>query len=259
MPSGEITERTDAPDNDLADADQTIGAPNVAAVFAELALDLFASGELSHVLRRIVEVANVVIDGCDFASVTLLEDDRFSTPVYTHTQALRADEAQYTTDEGPCIDALASTTVHATASNWDENWPQWGPRAREIGVQSVLAVPLRIPNTHHTRLGAVNMYSLSGAGFTTSSQEMALVLSAHAAIAAVVSREKMMAATREKTFNEALASRDVIGQAKGMLMERHAIGADEAFDVLRRASQRLNTKLRDVATEVVRNHANSAD
>jgi hypothetical protein len=126
-------------------------------------------------------------------------------------------------------------------------------------MRSVLAVPLRIPNTNHTRLGAVNMYSRSGEGFSVSSQEMALVLSAHAAIAAVVSRERIMAATKEKTFKEALASRDVIGQAKGMLMERHSIGPDQAFDILRRSSQSLNAKLRDVATEVVRNHRTSAD
>jgi GAF domain-containing protein len=225
---------------------------NVASTFAEIATDLFGAGELSEVLRRIVEVANAVVEGCDLASVTLLEGEKFSTPVYTHTNALRVDEVQYSTGEGPCIEALLTGTVHGTAPGWREQWPDWAARAEQVGVQSVLAVPLRIPNTTHLRLGAVNMYSRSAHGFSDTSQEMALVLSAHAAIAAVVARERNEKEHQERTFQEALSSRDVIGQAKGMLMERHRITADEAFDALRRSSQGLNSKLRDVAHDLVR-------
>lgn len=224
---------------------------SVASTFAAIALDLFGAGELSEVLRRIVEVATTVIDGCDLASVTMLEGDKFSTPVYTHTNALRVDEVQYSTEEGPCIDALLSGTVHGTATGWRELWPDWAARAEQAGIGSVLAVPLRIPNTEHLRLGAVNMYSYASDGFTEADQEVALILSAHAAIAAVVARERDEKEHKERTFQEALSSRDVIGQAKGMLMERHRISAEDAFETLRRSSQGLNSKLRDVARELV--------
>lgn len=224
---------------------------SVASTFAAIALDLFSAGELSEVLRRIVEAATTVIDECDLASVTMLEGDKFSTPVYTHTNALRVDEVQYSTEEGPCIDALLSGTVHGTAPDWREQWPDWAAMAEKAGIGSVLAVPLRIPNTEHLRLGAVNMYSYAGDGFTEADQEVALILSAHAAIAAVVARERGEKEHQERSFQEALSSRDVIGQAKGMLMERHRISAEDAFDTLRRSSQGLNSKLRDVARELV--------
>jgi len=242
---------------DLTEAEDDARA--IATSFADIAVDLFAAGELTEVMRRIVEVANVVVAGCDMASVTLLEGEKFSTPVYTHTNALRVDEVQYSTDEGPCIEALLTGTVHGTAPGWRAQWPEWAAKAEEAGLGSVLAVPLRIPNTTHLRLGAVNMYSRSKDGFTETDQETALILSAHAAIAAVVARERMEKDDQERTFQEALSSRDVIGQAKGMLMERHRISADEAFDALRRSSQGLNSKLRDVAHDLVRGTGVSQD
>lgn len=230
---------------------------SVASSFAGIAVDLFSAGELSEVLRRIVEVATSVIDGCDLASVTMLEGEKFTTPVYTHTNALRVDEVQYSTGEGPCIEALLSGTVHGTAPDWTEQWPDWAAKAERAGIGSVLAVPLRIPNTDYLRLGAVNMYSYAGDGFSEADQEVALILSAHAAIAAVVARERDEKQHQERTFLEALSSRDVIGQAKGMLMERHRITAEDAFDALRRSSQGLNSKLRDVARELVAGNENS--
>lgn len=242
---------------DLTEAED--GDRAIATSFADIAVDLFAAGELTEVMRRIVEVANAVVAGCDMASVTLLEGDKFSTPVYTHTNALRVDEVQYSTDQGPCIEALLTGTVHGTTPSWRAQWPEWAAKAEEAGLGSVLAVPLRIPNTTHLRLGAVNMYSRSKDGFDETDQETALILSAHAAIAAVVARERMEKDDQERTFQEALSSRDVIGQAKGMLMERHRISADEAFDALRRSSQGLNSKLRDVAHEVVRGTGVSKD
>lgn len=236
--------------DDVVAAAETDGN-SLASSFAAIALDLFAAGELAEVMRRIVEVATSVIGNCDLASVTMLEGDHFSTPVYTHTNALRVDEVQYSTQQGPCIEALLSGTVHGTTPGWREQWPEWASKAEEAGIGSVLAVPLRIPDTIHLRLGAVNMYSYSGDGFTKADQELALILSAHAAIAAVVARERDERQHQERTFHEALGSRDVIGQAKGMLMERHRITADEAFDILRRSSQNLNSKLRDVAARLV--------
>lgn len=260
-PSGQHKAELDVPERRLGEGSEESAADTpvaendnergVASTFAAIALDLFSAGELSEVLRRIVEAATTVIDGCDLASVTMLEGDKFSTPVYTHTNALRVDEVQYSTEEGPCIDALLSGTVHGTATGWREQWPDWAVRAEQAGIGSVLAVPLRIPNTEHLRLGAVNMYSYASDGFTEADQEVALILSAHAAIAAVVARERDEKEHQERTFQEALSSRDVIGQAKGMLMERHRISAEDAFDTLRRSSQGLNSKLRDVARELV--------
>ena len=93
-------------------------------------------------------------------------------------------------------------------------------------------------------LGALNLYSKAGNAFGQESRTVGLVFAAHAAIA-------LSSAIHDEQMEEALQSRDLIGQAKGILMAREGITADQAFDMLRRASQRLNVKLRDVAGSIV--------
>jgi hypothetical protein len=95
-------------------------------------------------------------------------------------------------------------------------------------------------------LGALSLYSREAHAFTESSGNIGRVFAQHAAVA-------MFAAAAEGQFRTALASRDVIGQAKGMLMERYGIDAADAFKLLKRLSQENNTLLRHVAQQVIEN------
>jgi hypothetical protein len=113
-------------------------------------------------------------------------------------------------------------------------------------VRSVLAVGL-FPGGEIPRLGALNLYSFAPDGFTAADPDIALVLAAHASTALVGTKAVTAAELEAAQLKEALASRDVIGQAKGILMERRGISAAEAFDVLRSASQSLNVKLAQLA------------
>jgi hypothetical protein len=93
-------------------------------------------------------------------------------------------------------------------------------------------------------LGALNLHSKAANAFGEASRTVGLVFAAHAAVA-------LSSAIHDEQMEDALQSRDVIGQAKGILMAREGVDAQEAFDMLRRASQRLNVKLRDVASGVI--------
>ncbi|PVZ08412.1 ANTAR domain-containing protein [Actinomycetospora cinnamomea] len=133
----------------------------------------------------------------------------------------------------------------------DTPWPTFGTRAaEELGLRAVLSTGM-FPGGEPPRFGAVNFWSRSADGLDRADRDLALVLAAHAATAISAVQARTAAELRETQLLEALESRDVIGQAKGVLMERRGLSSDEAFDVLRRTSQDLNVKLREVAVTLV--------
>jgi hypothetical protein len=116
----------------------------------------------------------------------------------------------------------------------------FAPRATGLGVLSMMCFQLFV---HQEDLGALNLYSRRAGAFDAESENDGLLFASHAAIA-------MVGAQREDSLAKALANRDIIGQAKGILMERHKVSAEVAFALLARASQHTNRKLLDVATPV---------
>lgn len=145
--------------------------------------------------------------------------------------------------QGPCLDAIRHFEVFQCGRLVEEDrWPAFSKRAfDETGVTSMLAFRLFVDED---TMGALNLYSKGPDAFDYESTEIGSVFAAHAAVALATAR-------KEEGLEAALGSRDVIGQAKGLLMAREDISSDEAFTVLRRASQRLNVKLRDIADGVV--------
>lgn len=216
----------------------------VGETFAEVARLLVAEHTVADTLARIGRLAVETVDGCDHAGVSLIERRKVITVGASDEVPAMVDAIQYEVDEGPCLDAIRRHEVFIVESlSVETRWPRFSARAaRETGVESMLALRLFV---EADTMGALNLYSRKPDAFTADAQAMATVLAAHAAVA-------LNAAQRESEFHEALGSRDMIGQAKGMLMAREGISADEAFDALRRASQRLNMKLRDVAERVAR-------
>lgn len=160
------------------------------------------------------------------------------------TIAQRVDEIQVEAGQGPCLDALREHHVFRTGNLPAETrWPRFARRAYdETGVRSIVGIRMWVEGD---TLGALNIYSTAADAFDDYSQDVASVLAVHAAVAWTSARQ-------QEQMEEALSTRDLIGQAKGMLMLTHGIDADEAFDLLRTASQRDNTKLRDLAQRIVR-------
>src|SRR4051794_18091574 len=213
-----------------------------AAAVAAIGAEFYRPDDVAAALSRMVAAAADGIDGCDGASVSLALRSRVVTPAASAPLAANGDELQYETGQGPCLAAIADgVDVESPDLASDERWPEVAPRAAATGVASMLSCPLapgarRVP-------GSLNFSSRRPGAFSGPTADLARVLAAHVGI--------VLAASQDRAgLEDALASRDVIGQAKGVLMAREHLTDEAAFERLRAASQRLNRKLRDVAADV---------
>jgi ANTAR domain-containing protein/GAF domain-containing protein len=230
----------------------------LAGQFIRLAEALAGELTVQGVLHRVVEVAQHAVPGADLVSITLRSPAGYTTPVETDPLATRLDEIQYRLDEGPCVEATRMAGLGVTFSadlGRHSEYPRFGQAAAALGVHSVLAVGMFPHGGDAPRMGALNIYSCEVGGLDELDRDIALVLAAHASTALAATTAVTTAELEVAQLRQALNSRDVIGQAKGILMERRRISADEAFDVLRKASQSLNVKLAQVAATLVERRA----
>ncbi|PZS20919.1 MAG: hypothetical protein DLM57_00215 [Pseudonocardiales bacterium] len=215
------------------------------------ALSTLATGELdlTDVLTRVAEFAVAAIPGADGAGLTLLEKGHGDTIVASAEFVADVDAIQYTIGEGPCITAAhEGRTVRSGALGDDVQWPKFGPRVKQLGVHSVLSLPLVTPGGV---VGAMNVYAHPLEAFDDHAARIGELFAIPAAIA--VQNAQILAQTKRlaSQLQAALTSRAVIDQALGILMSRTGSSSEEAFDRLRDRSQADNVKLRDVAQRVV--------
>jgi GAF domain-containing protein len=203
-------------------------------------------------LDRLVDLARDTVPGCDWASVSLLAPRRpvpAVTVARTDGLAERIDLFQYQQDDGPCLQAARESRVYDVPSyRTEERWGAFPSEALRHGVLASLSLPLAV---RAESLGALNLYARTEEPYTETAREIARLFAAHAAVA--ITNARIYDASRRLTeqMQDALRSRAVIEQAKGILMaERHCDEAT-AFDLLRGASQRENVKLREVAQRLV--------
>jgi GAF domain-containing protein len=218
-----------------------------------MAAVLFTEKSVDELLQLLLAMACASLDGVDEASVSLRRTGTFETSNATSDGIRGSDRTQYQSGKGPCIAAtVTGELVNVALAETAGEWPAFAQDARARGFSAVLSVPLRV-NGDST--GALNLYSRSTPLFPDSEVEAAKLFAHHASI--VLSNAAAFAAAEmvKQQLEEALATRDIIGQAKGILMAHERCTSDEAFDVLRRASQRTNRKLRDVARDVVEANA----
>jgi len=216
--------------------------------FSEAARALYSAGGAADTLQRVVDLAVEIIEGCDFAGIFLLERDAVTTPVHTDPVVIEVDALQHRIGEGPCLDALTNgVVVSADDLAGDARWPRFGPQATAAGVRTVLALTLPGNGAH----GALTLYARYPQAFAVIDRAKGLLLSAFAGLALSSAVAHDDGERRLDNLQAALAAGAVIGQAQGILIERERITPDQAFDILRRASQNLNIKLRDVAQSLV--------
>ena len=208
----------------------------VARALAEHHADMQSS------LATIVQLAVENLDACEFAGISLVEHGKITSPASSNDIPKTVDKIQSETDEGPCIDAIKEHEVFQTGNLKEERrWPKFSARAhQETGVTSILSIRLFV---EENTIGALNLYSTVPDAFDDSDLALASVFAAHASVA-------MSSARREHTLEQKAESRDVIGRAKGLLMARSGVTDDEAFEMLKKASQRMNIKIRDIATRI---------
>lgn len=198
-------------------------------------------------LEAVVHIAVEQVPQASWASVTMLRGGCFKTPASTDEAATRADRLQYDIGSGPCVDAVLDDSLYVTGDvAADSRWPVWGQRAAaEVGVRSVLALRLHLHREDNVIAG-LNIYGVEHDAFDDHAVGMGLVLATHAS--SVVG--EMLASDRAENLMKALESNRDIGVAMGVLMQTHRFTREQAFDVLRVASQDSNRKLADIAAEV---------
>ena len=214
--------------------------PKTASLLAEA---LAESTTVEDCVKHIVEFA-VQSLGTNFGGITLIERSgrRFRTVGATHPDVLKADHSQYKLREGPCVDAaLESKSLTSPDLAADERWPRWGPEAAALGFNSIISAEL---HARGQRIGAINLYGADRTIFGADDLEIANAFAHQGALALGFIR-------MEQSLTEAVEGRTLIGQAQGILMERYAIGSNQAFAVLRRHSQDHNIRVQTVAQQVV--------
>ncbi|MBV9822763.1 MAG: GAF and ANTAR domain-containing protein [Actinobacteria bacterium] len=215
----------------------------LADLFGTLARSLQRQPDLQAILDTVVRAAVDTVPGAQAAAISEIQRRReVKTLAATGELARAMDHAQHDLGEGPCLDTLYEhRTVRLPDLAAERRWPRFAGRARELGVGSVLAVQLFVDGTD---LGALNLVSRHAHAFGDESEHVALLFASHASVA--LSGERTIGNLRA-----AVSTREVIGQAQGILMERFKVTGEMAFQMLMVASQHSNRKLRDIAADLV--------
>jgi transcriptional regulator with GAF, ATPase, and Fis domain len=193
-------------------------------------------------LGHITTAAVDLVDGIDYADIMLIESGSYRSIAPTAQIVTDLDHAQMRLQQGPCLEAATSDSiVRAPDLRQDPRWPGFAAAALERGVHSVLSFQLYV---HRTGTGALNLLGKQPHALDIQSEATLAMLATQAAIT-------LIAARKEVQFESALASRDVIGQAKGIIMERYKLDATRAFALITKLSQDGNTPVRTIAAQIV--------
>jgi GAF domain-containing protein len=205
---------------------------------------------MEQLLQTIADLAKTVMPGNPEASVSLLIKGRPTTVASTGQLATDLDETQYERDHGPCLHAARTGEQTEIAdTRTDSRWQDYTPRAVEHGNLSSLSTPLVIDDEEVT--GALNVYARRPHAFDEDSRTAATRFAPYAAVAAGNVRAYQVVRDRADNLQAALETRGVIDQAKGILMDRHNLTADQAFQVLAQMSMKANRELHVVADDLV--------
>lgn len=214
-------------------------SPNhLAALLGDLAIALQAEQGADATVKTIVEASTIIMPGISWAGISLVRGKTVTPEAPTDAVARSLDQLQSDLREGPALSALADdSTIAIPDLRRETRWPKFVAAAVDMGVQCLMSFRLFVDRGV---LGALNLYGPQPNMFSDESIVIGEILAQHAAVA-------LAGAIAEEQMQAAIASRDVIGQAKGILMHRDNLTGLQAFAVLTRASQETNIKLTEVA------------
>ena len=212
-----------------------------AEAFARLAIELHGAGGLEETVDAVVQFALQALD-CSYAGIALYSRGRPQVPAATDPLVCEIFQHAMASGQAPLVEAMRTgqdVLVRDTVT--DGRWPEWAAEVRELGVRAVLDVPL---TTTTGTVGMLGLYSTTPDAFDPDDIAVAQIPARHASVA-------LASARHEANLAQAVDARKLVGQAMGILMERFDLDSDQAFTVLRRYSQDTNTKLRDVAQQLI--------
>jgi GAF domain-containing protein len=207
---------------------------------------------LGDVLLQVAQATVNAMSGAEMAGITMgSAEGKPVTGVFTDPGSPDIDAAQYESGNGPCLEAWHTKRAVRVddMSAAHERYPEFSKLAMAHGVQSTLSLPLVAGDQG---IGALNLYAPQPESFSIEDERVGVELASTAAVVLANASAYWNAYELSENLSEAMKSRAVIEQAKGMLMARsETLSPDDAFDLLRRASQRENVKLRDIAQRIV--------
>lgn len=215
------------------------------------ALSRFFVGDttLEETLSRVADLTLEAVPSADIVGLTMLVEGRNRTAVFTDDASPEIDQAQYDTGDGPCLAAFDRQEVFVIDSTREQGrWPAFRAAAAAHGVASTMSLPMVIDKQG---VGAMNLYARTERAFGDRERDTAMLFASQAAIVLGNAQAYWDARSLSERLGEAMRTRAVIEQAKGILMGAQRCGEDDAFDILVRASQRENIKLRDIAQRIV--------
>ena len=227
--------------------DQTL-----AAALAQAARTIGRSQTVEETLQTIVETAQMSLPGFDHVGISTVDrKGKITTRAATGPLVWELDTLQYTLDEGPCVDSVrGAEMVQAAWIQHNRRWLRYVPQAVDLGLQSQLAVRLHLDR--EGTVGGLNMYSTSSEQIDPNAIAMADLFATHAALA--LGKVRAL-----HDLDQALRTRETIGKAIGLIMARYHLDEGAAFAFLARTSSHSNTKIRDVAAQMLEDHNSAAD
>lgn len=248
-PSGRPPGGSGGPDRTLDAGEQSTQYRGLVAVVREFALAIVSPGDLPDLLHRLTDHARGVVAA---AGAGILVEDRAGRLQFaaaSDDRIVEIERHQQRIEDGACYDAYAGNRIMAIADlEAEARWPSYRARALAAGLRAVLAVPVR---AYGRTVGVVNVYRGEPTEWGADDQAFSEVLAALAAGYLVHADHGMAQQQLTDNLQRAIDTRDLIGQAKGVIMQRHGVDADAAFALLRTWSQHHNRKLREVAQDVV--------
>ena len=225
--------------------------PTLTESLAALTEFFVGDGTLEETLTRVSDLTVEAVPSADVVGITMPLEGHKRTAFYTDETSPAVDQAQYDTGDGPCLEAFRDQRVVAVESTKEDgDWPAFRRTAVEHGIFSTLSFPLVAAKRS---VGAMNLYARRERAFDDADVERGRLFASQAAIVLANAQAYWDARDLSTQLGEALANRAVIEQAKGILIAAQGCDEDEAFQVLAKASQRENVKLRLVARRIVDN------
>jgi GAF domain-containing protein len=213
-----------------------------ADAFARLAVELHDADGFDDTVEAVVQFA-LQAENCAYAGVALAtpgggaEVGAVTDPVVAALYTTQIEAGQ-----GPMLTAMTSgTPVYIADVDREDRWPHWRAEVTAAKIRSVLHVPMKAGDKV---IGVLSLYTLHPDAFSADDEAVAHILARHASVAVATARQ-------EANLAQAVDARKLVGQAMGILMERFDLDSNQAFAVLRRYSQDTNTKLRDVAQQLI--------